>query len=357
MKKERVMILVTILISLWMINAVQGETKVGGIKLKGDIRLRYQSETKILNGDRVRNRIRVRLGGQSDISEKSKVKIGIATGSDDSRSTNQTFENSFQSPDIRLDYAYIESKLTKDWSVLGGKMKNPLWRPSDLLWDSDINPDGVGVRYKSERWFINGGYFLLDEISNSPNDPGLIAVQKGINLKSGSKTKVKAAVGYYISQHVKDQILHRSSETNHLGSTGGLEREFSSLVLSGQVTVQDQFGVQVIKPFGEVVLNTNRDTDHRGYILGLAFGDEKVKSLGAWQSKVSYRYLQKDTWLDIFPDSDAYGGSTNIQGLELIVKYGLSKSITLGLDIYSMDIISGNTNKQDLVQVDLNIKF
>ena len=44
------------------------------------------------------------------LDEEVKVGFGLASGTNDPRSTNQSFTNSFETPDIRLDYAYATYK-------------------------------------------------------------------------------------------------------------------------------------------------------------------------------------------------------------------------------------------------------
>ncbi|RAP38912.1 hypothetical protein DID80_01615 [Candidatus Marinamargulisbacteria bacterium SCGC AAA071-K20] len=361
MKNKRYMnILLIAVVTLITTGNLYATDTTPTLKLKGDLRLRYQTEKKDSSDSRVRNRIRFRLGGESSISEKSKVKFGLATGGTDPRSTNQTFQDSFQTPDIRLDYAFVEHKLSDQTTLFGGKMKNPLWRASDLLWDSDINPDGVGIKYQAKdsniKWFITGAYFILDELKFSEKDPYLLAIQPGIDWIINDKTKARTSVGFYLSQNLKDTTLDHSANTNTVGSSG-LEKDFSSIVFSGQIDFKDQMGVALIRPFGEIVINTNKSSSNKGVIAGIKFGDQKVKGLGQWQTKVSYRYLGTDAWFDTFPDSDSYGGATNVEGLELAFNYGLSKTTTLGFDLYSMDKINGTKDKQTVVQVDLNIKF
>ena len=61
--------------------------------------------------------------------------------------------------------------------------------------------------------------------------------------------------------------------------------------------------------------------------------------------------------MDAFPDSDAYGGATNVEGLEFALNYGLSSSTRIGVDFYSMDVISGDSDQETLVQIDLLVKI
>ena len=327
------------------------------IELKGDIRLRTQVEDKKndSNERRTRQRIRFRLKGKAEVTDQTQVKFGFATGSTDQRSTNETLDNSFETPDIRLDYAFVSHKVTDGLTVFGGKMKNPLWTPSDLLWDSDINPDGAAFRYNHDmdsfELILNTGAFVLAEIKNG-SDPSLFVIQPIAKMMIGD-IKATGGLGLYFTKNVKGNTLDNSDGNNTV------DKEFMPVVLSGQLDIHDTFGLELIRPFGEIVYNTNSPASdaEKGGIAGVKFGNKKVKGFGTWQVKASYRYLQSDAWLDILPDSDAYGGTTNSKGFEVAVKYGLTKAVAVGLDVYAMDKISGNSQKQTLAQLDLSVKF
>ncbi|MBD3263657.1 MAG: hypothetical protein GF375_00965, partial [Candidatus Omnitrophica bacterium] len=85
---------------------------IQNMKLKGDLRLRYQWEDKTDSEDRHRGRYRFRLGLHTKVNDKLSVAAGLATGGSDARSTNQTMDTSFSTPDIRLDYAFAEWQAT-----------------------------------------------------------------------------------------------------------------------------------------------------------------------------------------------------------------------------------------------------
>ncbi|PIQ88613.1 MAG: hypothetical protein COV72_07315, partial [Candidatus Omnitrophica bacterium CG11_big_fil_rev_8_21_14_0_20_42_13] len=146
-------------------------------KLKGDLRLRYQYDKKEGSEERHRERIRYRLGLESKVGEALKVAAGLASGSSDSRSTNQTLQDTFSTKGIQLDYAYAQFKANDKLTFYGGKIlrKPVLWEPADLLWDGDINPEGAALAFNkpmdSIDLFFNSGVFALDEASSDTSDP------------------------------------------------------------------------------------------------------------------------------------------------------------------------------------------
>ena len=58
---------------------------------------------------------------------------------------------------------------------------------------------------------------------------------------------------------------------------------------------------------------------------------------------------------DSFPDADFLGGSTNGEGYEFIVSYGVNQYVTLGLDYYHSEQIDGDAD-QELLQLDVVLK-
>ena len=53
-------------------------------------------------------------------------------------------------------YWHKKARTFKGLKILGGKMKNPLYRvgKSELLWDPDLNPEGAAIGYKRQFSFI-----------------------------------------------------------------------------------------------------------------------------------------------------------------------------------------------------------
>jgi len=369
----------TLLSATWLF-AAEDETKkevpegnaltlpkwVQNFTFKGDLRLRYQTDKKEDSKRRHRGRIRARLGADVKVTDDINVAAGLATGGTDPRSTNETLDNTFETPDIRLDYAYAQYK-PLSWATLkGGKIKGmPFWKPSDLLWDSDINPEGGGAQLKYDLRpnvgvFFNTGFFVLDESSADTSDPFMYVVQPGFDGKFRDFIIVKAAVTYYGFSHVQGSTLDHASGTNTL-LAGGLQYDYDSIGVSGELGFKKPFKVDFlpyIAALGEYINNPDPSDGNDGFLVGLKVGSEKVAKKGQWQAKYLYRELERDAFLDTFPDSDFYGGQTNAKGHEVIFEYGLFKHVILGLDYYRTEPIEGVTKKsEDLFQFDVVFKF
>lgn len=331
-------------------------------QLTGDFRLRYQFTDRDRSAERHRGRYRLRLGLVSEINDQVTVGIGLATGGTDPRSTNQTMTNSFESPDFRLDYAYVAYEPFPWLTLTGGKFKNPLWTPSDLLWDGDIRPEGVSAQLNkktdSAELFLNAGIWVLDERGGDENDPMMFVVQPGYKVSLGDSVYFKNALSWYEVTNVDGTTLDHSAGTNSVGGGGLLDHDYDAVAVSAELGLATHVDViPFVALFGEYVNNISVSQKDEGYLAGIKFGCKKVKKAREWQVKALYRRLEQDAWLDVFPDSDAYGGDTGVKGYEFVFNYGLARNISLALDYYRMKRINGNSMDEDLFQADINIKF
>ncbi len=82
-------------------------------KFSGDVRIRYQGETKTGSKHRDRGRFRLRYGFESKPNDQMKVGFRMASGENktsgpEQTSTNQSFTNTFQNKHVWIDQAYVE---------------------------------------------------------------------------------------------------------------------------------------------------------------------------------------------------------------------------------------------------------
>lgn len=336
------------------------------MKVKGDLRLRYDfQDTKGLE-PRHRGRYNAKILLDFPVTDRLSTHFMIASGGNDPKSSNQTFGNSFEAPDLRLRQAYAQFDAF-DWlSISGGQLENVLWRPSDAVWDKDINPTGVGVamKFKNEGMaepFMNAALYVIDESQGNSRDPYMYVVQPGVKLKLSDSVQVEVAGAYYGYGDVKGKALDSSPGSNTTAG-GLLVYDYDGVVASAQVDITTPVDlVPYAGFFGEYACNFDPDTLNQGYIAGVRFGHKKVKK-GEWQVSYSWRRMEKDAVLDILPDSDAFEGKTNATGHEAIFTYGLFENVDFGLDYYRMSEIIGSLPGGERVdenraQVDFTFKF
>src|SRR5437773_2138047 len=150
------------------------------IELYGDVRLRYQYNggqtddnsplARPANGvagkddwqERERERYRLRLGLRGTLADDWFFGIRFETNAG-SRSTNVTFGDEASggpfaknSDTVNVGQAYLGYKGFKDITLTGGRMPNPLVT-TPMLWDPDINPEGLAEQWKHTYNFEFGG--------------------------------------------------------------------------------------------------------------------------------------------------------------------------------------------------------
>jgi hypothetical protein len=147
------------------------------IELYGDVRMRYEyrggqtSDNTALHDDwqeRQRERYRLRLGLRGTLADDWFFGIRLET-SQNPRSTNVTFGDDTSSSSgggggpfakgsdgINVGQAYLGYRGFPDITLTAGKMPQPLVTTL-MLWDADINPEGVAEQWKHSFNFSFGG--------------------------------------------------------------------------------------------------------------------------------------------------------------------------------------------------------
>jgi hypothetical protein len=337
---------------------------VENTKVKGDFRFRYQYQDTDESGSESRDRWRMRwrFGLETEVNEWWKTAFRLASGSGDPRSRNLTLTDTFETSNVQLDLAYAQFDPNKHWSLVAGKFKNPIWNIKDLLWDSDINPEGIGVQfldYKINQFDLFGttGFYVLEEFSSDTSDPWLGLIQAGAKVKFTDSLYLKFAGAFYSFQDLKGNSFDYSSGTNSTDIAGNLMDDYDAFGLDAELGFKLSGPVPFVGVFGQYVNSDASDND-LGYLAGIKFGHKKVEKFGQWQVKYNYRRLEKDAWPDFLPDSDFYDGQTDVQGNEIEFTFGLAKNVTIGLDYYKSEQIDREpTIEEDLIQVDLVLKY
>lgn len=364
---------------------------VQNIKLKGDFRLRYQlNHSKSVNNrsvERHRARMRLRFGAESKVNEKLLVALGLATGVNDGasgfshdaiRSTNQSFDNTFAKHTFNLDYAYVKYMATPWMTLFGGKilLKDALWEPGDLVWDTDITPEGGAFILEKKlgtfNTMLHTGFYIFEEESTKGADPWFVHIQPIVSTKLGEAISLKTAVALDWF-NVGRATLNGSGKSNSWSTSANTTtppKDIFNIMPAVELKINEPFkplnvrlldNISTVKLFGEYVRNMSKtfkpDDNKSGYMLGMSLGADKVEKWGDWQLSYNFARLEKDAVLDVLPDSDRYGGATNIRGHEWKLAFGLGKNTSLDFDIYRIQKLSKPYAPETLVQVDWNMKF
>jgi opacity protein-like surface antigen len=380
---------------------------VQNIKMKGDFRVRYQldhaktSDTGATS-DRNRARIRLRLGVDSKINDKIMVGAGIATGTTDvtsydaARSNNQSFGSGFAKKPVVLDYAYARYTPTPWAAIMGGKMKYLPWRPTDVLFDNDITPEGgvlqLNKKFGNANLFLDSMVLVLSETEPSTHNAMMYGVQGGVDYAFTDNLSLKSALSYYDFSNVKGRAIDGTTGSNTripgsgtpdgngyyvvgTGTTAGVYkyayREITPALEFGiknpfhalaNVTGMSMLDIEKLSFFGEYYQNLAAPTKNKGFAAGFGFGNEKVDDWGKWQIQYIYSMMERDAAMDITVDSDRYSGRTGISGHKASFQYGLGKNTWLQFSLFRYQNIDSGFMKNrraptTVVQADWNMKF
>jgi len=305
----------------------------------GDLRLRYEyrrraESTGGRRDDEGRARYRLRAGIKKQWPDDG-LEVGFRLASGDGggpTSTNETMNDFFARDQFMIDRAYAiwKPKAVKGLMVTGGKIKQP-WVTTDLVWDSDLNPEGVWVQYdvpvgQTFVPFVGTGAFFLSNV-NPGDDTNMNAYAAGFNWTIDG-VKWTSAVTYYETSHYSAGLTVPGEEWDYLNITNKFKFKAAGLALAPYVDYVHSCG-------------TNADTpDDRddGYAFGIKVGENKKK--GDWAAKYAWKYLQLEASPRAFNDGDFPDGH---KGHVFGVKYNVTKAMQVGLSLYYSEPIY-NTN-------------
>jgi len=339
------------------------------VKLKGDLRYRHEMIKKEDMDTRQRHRIRARLAVEGEVNNEMKAVFQLATGSDDPLSTNQTLDNAFSTKSIGIDLAYFEYKPSKisNLKIKGGKFKNPFVKPgkSELIWDSDWNPEGGTFNYQTKNdnldFTLIGAGLWIDEDSKA-DDVSMMAGQGVFRFHMNEK-KSSIAVGgsyFYYSNMMDHAALHEVDDAKGNSSMTNPDNEEIYLndyeLLELSLEINHKFENTPVTAMFDYVTNTAVDSLETGWLIGLRVG--KAKKPGSWAFRYIYREVEKDAVVGAFSDSDFRGGGADAKGHEFGGTYMLAQNTAFSLS-YFMNTIGLDADADDCgrLQVDLQLKF
>lgn len=330
------------------------------IKVKGDFRLRHEGINEEGKDSRRRDRIRARAAIIASVSEHGEVGIGMASGGDDPVSTNQTLGGGGSTKGLNLDLAYFSWSGLENSRIVGGKFKNPLYKPgsSALMWDGDWNPEGLGFFWDRGDYFANVLGTWLESDSSRGNQFSYGA-QIGLNKSFSDAVKFTAGVSYF-SLDTKGKGSFFGDDDDFFGNsfnpiTNTYIYDYELIQLFADIGFD--FGSQPAHLFVDFVQNQDADQFDTGYSVGFKYGSAKAP--GSWQGEVVYQDLEADATLGLLTDSDFAGGGTDGKGFIFKGGYALTNEMKASFTYFltERDSNAGNPHDYDRFQLDLAVKF
>jgi len=298
--------------------------------VSGDIRVR-QENTSVENQDpertQDRQRVRARVAVVSQVSPDVEAGVRIASGnSNDARSTNQDLNNYFTKKDLWLDRAYVNYHPTEvpGLKLIGGKMAQPWISEDEMIWDSDVNPEGIASLYSHkvgvvELFGSTGAFTLKDNVNGNgvqfTDDLRLISGQLGARFTVAKNYKVTLGGSLY--------HYHLDGDSGAgLTANGNTTTQFQLYEGFGQLDVS---GLPVpLTVYGQYVKNPNANGPQSDEDMGwLAGFKTKVWNIGL---NYNYRDVQRNAVVGAFTDSDFASGFTASRGSKFQVTYPIAKN-------------------------------
>lgn len=358
-------------------------------------------------------RLQARVGLLAKVSESVNAIVRVSTGSTNNPvSTNHTFSNGFSSGQVVLDQGYLRYQSKEKSSTLwGGRLPNP-FLTTDLVWDNDVNFDGVAATFRRSSGnstvpastgfqpFLTLGAFPLQTPDRGRDDKWLYATQVGFDWGFG-RSRLSIGAAYYSFSNIVGQantfndnsLDYTAPQFVQKGNTMyliddplepgrplyGLAAEFREVDLIASLDI-GAFGANHVILTAHYVKNLGFDLqevrnriidspntepfpldeigeDATGYSVKLTVGAPKLQNRGEWQTSWTYRYLGRDAVVDAYTDSDFHLGGTDAKGWILGASYAMANNTWISLRYLTSDAIKGAPFSVDTWQLDFNARF
>ncbi len=376
----------------------------------GDVRVRNESFFRKNDPDRIRQRFRLRFGIKAKPNDQAELGFRLASGTaSDPISNNQSFTDTFTFKSINIAEAYLKLMpagvfgwARPYFTLMGGKFYTPTYRPTNLLFDNDLTPEGFFETFepvKTSDSFLRGialnaGQWIFQE--SSTRGEGAIYVFQGVASFGGGGVFGNIGVADYIFTKPSLIAVLRNTNTslnvtNNVGfSDGSVDggrvvnpatkgplkdgkdadgkviklthylSDFNVMNVGADFTIATGIPAFPVKLFGDFIVNTEANGDDKGYYVGLGVGNNKEE--GDFEFRYAYAHLETDATISAFSDSDlGRDGGTNTKAHILQVTYVFMKNLSFISTAWidkPINNVSGRSTETDYRwQVDLVGKF
>jgi hypothetical protein len=337
---------------------VLAATAEPAVRFSGDMRYRHESINEAGVDERSRHRIRARFGVAADVGDDVRVGLTLATGGDDPVSANQTLDGGFDRDSIGVDRAFFSWQATPQVSFIGGKMANPFFRPGNhhLIYDGDLNPEGLALRFAGGNWFANYAGLWVEERA-AADDSLLLGGQFGYRRSLDNGMRLTAGAGYYDYLQTQGQtpFYDGSSNGNRVDAAGNYLNDFNEAQVFAELSLKP--GDRAVTVFADYVTNTEADEGNQGFAVGASLGE--VSRPGTWRLAYAYQDLEADAVIATFTDSDWAGGGTDGKGHVVEFNYGLRDRLVFGFRYFLNErgAFGGNEHDYNRLQADINFAY
>ena len=307
------------------------------LSMSADLRIRYeytdnQPELKA----RHRQVLRGRLSAAYRVNKLLTAGARLATGSADDPNTTDVTVGSFADDfDFNLTRLYLNLE-HRDLFLTAGKFANPFMR-TDLVWDGDVNPQGVAGSYTFREFEnitpkLTAIYFIVDHQPNGP-DSHMLGGQASVKIGDSGPWSVTLAGSYY-DYDIRSMANADAGDwrDNNLNPDGTYLSDFDLFDALAVVEYRG-FGERYpVKLVGDYVKNFGAAVDEdEGFSVDLFVG--KASKKGDFRVRYGYSLAETDSVLAAFShDNTTY--ATNYRQHTMSADYVILNNTFLNLTWY-----------------------
>jgi len=302
------------------------------LKVSGDMRVRAQGDYSDNNApDRLSGQVRARLGATFDVNEWVTVGARVVTGDrNDPNSTDVQLSNWDDGFEISLDLAYAQLNLG-DLKLYGGKIPQPFTR-TELVWDGDVNPQGVSAVYKKPlengaAFRANGLFFAIDNQRPGPSSY-MSGAQLGFDSPEFGALRFDASLGYY-HYHLGSLVGADAGDwrSNRLDINGQYVSDYRLLDVIAGLNWRGISERWPLRVTADYVKNLGADDENTGFGVDVALG--RASKAGDWRLIYGYAQTDVDAVMAAF-SHDNTSIASNYKMHALTVDYTLMPKTVLG---------------------------
>ncbi len=296
---------------------------------------------------RLRFRARVRGGGEYAPDRRILLGFRLSTGSAAYPSSGwSTIGNDLRRHEIALDRAYIRIAPRPGIDLRGGLDANPLFHPTELVWDSDVSPGGFAEVVRVGPVVLAAGQFMLREVRSSRPDreENAFLFAHGMSYERSSPLRLRIGAFHYaysnpnaVATSVERGLLDGDYRTNrfHPDDPGAYFSAYRIVGAGGSLgrsawTVDWEAAIN---------LGARRDAargDAYAERESLAFGATltwgRLDAPGDWSVTAGYFQIEADAVLAPYNSDDLQ--QTNVRSVPVWVRVRLPGGASLIWDTY-----------------------
>lgn len=338
----------------------------------GDLRARYESFYQEHLQTRQRERIRLRLGLRTTISDEFEVGMRVATGNPKEPVTpNQSLDEFFSRKPLFLDQASLtyRPKYAKALTLSTGKFAYPVLR-TQMIWDDDLNWEGAYEQVTTSGDVtvrVTAVQAPIREVASGP-DTALLAEQALVSFKKG-RHQFQIGASSYAFRNVDRIALGLASgdlvgqNWNQLqfdgsGKVIGFRSDFRLVDVIGQAVLATPRADYPVSVVGNWVANTGAaDDEDTGLWLDVRYG--RAATPNSFMLGYTFARIERDAVVSVFAFSDM--PSSNVRANLVSFSYAPVARVNLDFTGYfttQLRIRSGESNRLlTRLQMDARVSF